>query len=107
MMPAFAFAVLIVIAGPSQAQRADAPLDQLAATPLVTVHISEQLRAPPDQATLTVSTEAREPTAVAALAASKVKTEKLLAAIRAAGIGAKDAQTEGVSLNADYQYEPV
>jgi uncharacterized protein len=107
LMRCVVFACLALISVPAAAQNLPAPLDQLAATPLVTVHISEQLRAPPDEATLTVSTEAREPTAVAALAANKVKTEKLLAAIRAAGIGAKDAQTEGLSLNADYQYEPV
>jgi uncharacterized protein YggE len=90
--------------GPALAQMPTATLDQLAATPVVTVQISEQLRAPPDQATVTASTEAREPTAVAALAANKAKTEKLVAAIRAAGIPAKDIQTQGVSVGADYDY---
>ena len=97
---------LAFVSLPALAQPAPT-LDQLAATPTVTVHISEQLRAPPDQATISASTEAREPTATAALAADKVKTEKLLAAIRAAGIGAKDVQTQGVSVSADYQYQPV
>lgn len=101
-----AFLFLMAVSVPLAAQPLPASLDQLAATPVVTVRISEQLRSPPDEATLNVATEAREPTAVAALAANKVKTERLIAAIRAAGIGAKDVQTEGVSLGADYVYEP-
>lgn len=102
-----AFGFLALAGVPVSAQTMPAPLDQLAATPLVTVHISEQLRAPPDEATITASTEAREPTASAALAANKLKTERLLASIRSAGIGSKDVQTEGVSVSADYQYETV
>lgn len=92
---------------PASAQQLPASLDQLAATPVVMVHVSEQLRAPPDEATLNVATEAREPSASAALTSNKAKTERLLAAIRGAGIGAKDVQTEGVSVNADYQYVTV
>lgn len=99
--------LLALVSVPVAAQTEPGTLDELAATPLVTVQISEQLRSPPDQASLTASTEAREPTATAALASSKAKTEKLIAAIRAAGIPAKDIQTDGVSINADYEYQPV
>ena len=102
-----AFAFLSLASLPASAEQLPATLDQLAATPLVTIHVSEQLRAPPNEATLTAATEAREPTAAAALAANKTKTEQLLAAIRSAGIGPKDVQTEGVSVNADYQYVTV
>ena len=80
---------------------------KLAATPVVTVQISEQLRSPPDEASLNASTEAREQTAAAALASSKIKTEKLVAAIRATGIAARDIQTDGVSINADYDYQTI
>ncbi|HEV2595581.1 MAG TPA: SIMPL domain-containing protein [Sphingomicrobium sp.] len=91
----------------ASAQPIAASIDQLAATPLVTVEISEQLRAPPDEATLTAGTESRAPTAAAALAANKVKTEQLLAGIKSAGIAGKDIQTEGVSVAADYEFETV
>jgi hypothetical protein len=101
------FALAAFASLPAIAQPLPASLDQLAATPLVTVQISEQLRAPPDEATVTASTEARSPTASAALAANKGNTEKLLAAIRGAGIAAKDIQTEGVSVSADYEFETV
>jgi uncharacterized protein YggE len=98
---------LLFAAVPASAQQVSASLDQLAATPLVTVQISEQLRSPPDEATINAGTESRAPTASQALTANKTATEHLLEAIRAAGIASKDVQTEGVSVSADYQYETV
>jgi uncharacterized protein YggE len=98
---------LLIIAAPASAQQISASLDQLAASPLVTVQISEQLRSPPDEATLTAGTESRASTASAALAANKLKTEHLLEAVKAAGIASKDVQTEGVSVGADYEFETV
>lgn len=99
---------LLMVAGvaPASAQ-AIGTMAERAQTPLITLRISESLRRPPDQATLTVSTQSKAPTASAALAANKVKTEKLVAAIRAAGIGAKDIQTEGVNISPDYRYDRV
>jgi uncharacterized protein len=82
-------------------------LQELAQTPVVTVRIQESLKSPPDEATLSVSTQSRAPTASAALERNKVKTEEMVAAIRAAGIADKDIQTEGVSINPDYRYEQV
>ncbi|RST31516.1 DUF541 domain-containing protein [Sphingomonas ginkgonis] len=98
--------LLAAVAVPAAAQIAATP-DQLAGGPVVTVQISEQLRSPPDQATISMSTESRAPTATAALAANKGKTQALLVAIRKAGIGDKDVQTEGISLGADYRFEQV
>ncbi len=107
MTRVFILAFLFAAPAPAAAQQPLASLDQLAATPLVTVQISEQLRAPPDEATLTVSSEGKAATAKAALAESKRKTEQLLITIRTAGIAAKDTQTEGLSISADFQYENV
>jgi uncharacterized protein YggE len=78
---------------------------EMAATPLVRVNISETLRSRPDEASLTVGTQAKAATAKGAVAASKVRTEKLLAAIRAAGIRERDIQTQGLQLNPDYRYD--
>jgi hypothetical protein len=39
------------------------------------------------------------------VAANKVKTEKLLAAIRAAGIRERDIQTQGIQLQPDYRWD--
>jgi uncharacterized protein YggE len=78
---------------------------EMAATPLVRVNISETLRTPPDEASMTVGTQAKASTATAAVAANKVKTEKLLAAIRAAGIRERDIQTQGIQLQPDYRWD--
>lgn len=82
-------------------------LPELAQTPVVTVRIQENLKTPPDEATLSVSTQSRAPTASAALAKNKAETEEMVAAIRAAGIADKDIQTEGVNIQPDYRYETV
>ncbi len=99
-------ACILALAAPAAAQQG-ASLSELAATPVVTVRIGENLKMPPDEATITVTSQTRSPTASAALEANKVKTDKMLAVIRAAGIPGKDLQTQGVSLNPDYSYEPV
>lgn len=107
MFRCVAFALLAAASVPASAQALPPTLDQLAATPTVTVNISEQLRSPPDEATLSAGTESHAPTASAALAENKLKTEHLVEAIRSAGIATKDVQTQGVSVRADYQFETV
>jgi len=100
----FCAAILLVTAAPVIAQT-PASIDEMARTPLVRVNISETLRTPPDEASLTVGTQAKAPTATAAVALSKTKTEKLLAAIRAAGIRERDIQTQGIQLQPDYRWD--
>ena len=96
------------IVAPSAAQIVpQASLGDLAVSPLVRVNIAETLRRPPDEASLTVGTEARATTATAAVGANKVKTERLLAAIRDAGVRERDIQTQGIQLQADYRYVQV
>jgi len=99
-------AALAMLSIPAAAQQG-ASLSELAATPVVTVRIGENLKVPPDEATINVTSQSRAPTASAALEANKVKTEKMVVTIRGAGILAKDIQTQGVSLNPDYSYETV
>jgi uncharacterized protein YggE len=82
-----------------------ANIADMAATPLVRVNIAETLRTPPDEASLTVGTQAKAPTATAAVAANKVKTERMLATIRAAGIRERDIQTQGIQLQPDYRWD--
>lgn len=76
---------------------------EMASTPLVRVIIAESLRTPPDEASLTVGSEARAPSATGAVAANKAKIERLLAAIRSAGIREQDIQTQGFGLQAEYR----
>lgn len=84
-----------------------ASIEEMARTPVITLRISESLRTPPDQASLSISTESKAPTASGALETNKAKTERLITAIRAAGIAEKDIQTEGVNINPDYRYDQV
>jgi uncharacterized protein YggE len=82
-----------------------ASIAEMATTPLVRVNISESLRTPPDEASMTVGTQAKATTATAAVAANKIKTEKLLATIRQAGIRERDIQTQGIQLQPDYRWD--
>ena len=107
VLRSWALVFLIGVSVPASAQQVSATLDQLAATPMVTVQISEQLRAAPDEASLSAGTESRAATASVALSANKIKTQRLLEAIKQVGIPAKDLQTEGVSVRADYEYQTV
>src|SRR5690242_4117839 len=102
------FASATAVAMPSAAGAQLAPtssISEMASTPLVRVNISESLRTPPDEASMTVGTQAKAATATEAVALNKVKTEKLLAAIRAAGIRERDIQTQGIQLSPDYRWE--
>lgn len=99
-------AAALALAVPAAAQQG-ASLSELAATPVVTVRIGENLKVPPDEATISVTTQSRAPTASAALEANKIKTERMVATIRGAGINPRDIQTQGVNLNPDYSYEQV
>lgn len=101
-----ALAAAIMQAGTAMAQQAPtASIAEMASTPLVRVNITEALRTPPDEASMTVGTQAKAPTATAAVALNKAKTEKLLAAIRSAGIRERDIQTQGIQLSPDYRWD--
>jgi uncharacterized protein YggE len=103
---AIAFSALLAQPGMALAQQAPtASIAEMANTPLIRVNIAESLRSPPNEAAITVGTQAKASTATAAVAANKVKTEKLLAAIRAAGIRERDIQTQGISLQQDYRWD--
>lgn len=86
-------------------QTPTASISEMASTPLVRVNITESLRTPPDEASMTVGTQAKAPTATEAVAANKTKTEKLLASIRTAGIRERDIQTQGIQLQPDYRWD--
>ena len=101
-----ALSAALVQPGVALAQQAPtASIAEMASTPLVRVNIAESLRTPPDEASITVGTQAKASTATQAVAANKTKTEKLLAAIRAAGIRERDIQTQGIQLQPDYRWD--
>ena len=75
MRPSFVCVLIgasLVSAVPAMAQQIPITnIADMAATPLVRVNISETLRSRPDEASLTVGTQAKAPTATAAVAANK------------------------------------
>jgi uncharacterized protein YggE len=101
-----ALAGVMMQSGIASAQQAPtASISEMASTPLVRVNIAESLRTPPDEASMTVGTQAKASTATQAVATNKAKTEKLLATIRAAGIRERDIQTQGIQLQPDYRWD--
>jgi len=103
-----ALSAVMMQPGMALAQQAPtASISEMASTPLVRVNIAESLRTPPDEASMTVGTQAKAPTATQAVALNKAKTEKLLATIRAAGIRERDIQTQGIQLQPDYRWDNV
>jgi uncharacterized protein YggE len=100
--------LIAVLLQPGMALAQQAPsvgISEMASTPLVRVNIAESLRTPPDEASITVGTQAKASTATEAAAANKAKTERLLGAIRAAGIRDRDIQTQGIQLQPDYRWD--
>jgi uncharacterized protein YggE len=65
-----------------------------------------EVKAAPDQATLTLGVRASGKTAAQAMAANRERMNGTIAALTAQGIQKKDIQTSNLSLDAQYAYEP-
>lgn len=110
-------AALILAPLPFAAQAAAAPApasqvvtagDETSLLRITTLNISAdgQTKVEPDQATITFGVQTQEKTAAEAMAANRTKMTATLAALKAAGIAAKDVQTSNLNLNGQYTYEP-
>jgi len=62
-------------------------------------------RVAPDMASIGLGVNTDAPTAAQALSANAAQMSKVMAALTAAGIAAKDIKTSNLSLNAQYDYE--
>lgn len=63
-----------------------------------------ETRVAPDMATINLGVNSEAPTAVGAMQANATQANKIIAALRKAGIADKDIQTSGLNLNAQYDY---
>lgn len=72
---------------------------------LLSVSAQAEARRVPDVATVSTGVVTRAADANAAMRANAEQMDKVMAAIRAAGIVERDTQTTGVNLNPDYRYE--
>jgi len=64
-----------------------------------------ETRIAPDMATINLGVMTEAPEAAAALSANSTRMNQVTAALRKAGIAAKDIQTSGLNLNPQYVYE--
>lgn len=72
-------------------------------TRLDVVAVGEVTRVP-DVARISAGVVTQAPTAVAALSANSARINRVLAALRRAGVAERDVQTSSVSLNPNYRY---
>jgi uncharacterized protein YggE len=66
---------------------------------------SGEIKAAPDMASISLGVMTEAKTAQAAMQANAARMTEVMAALRKAGIAAKDIQTSGLNLNAQYVYE--
>ncbi len=71
---------------------------------LLSVSVSADAKRVPDVATISTGVVTQAADANAAMRANAAQMDKVMAAIRAAGIGERDIQTSGINLNPNYRY---
>lgn len=71
---------------------------------LLSVSAQAEARRVPDVATISAGVVTQAADANAAMRANAVQMDKVMAAIQAAGIAARDIQSSGISLNPQYKY---
>ena len=71
---------------------------------LLSISSSAESRRVPDVATISTGVVTQAADANAAMRANAVQMDKVMAAIKAAGIGERDVQTSGINLNPQYKY---
>lgn len=86
---------------PPQAATAPIPADGT----LLSVSAQAEASRAPDVATLSTGVVTRDADANAAMRANAAQMDKVMAAIRAAGVAERDTRTSGVNLNPDYRYQ--
>jgi hypothetical protein len=95
-----ALALFSAAAAPALARAQGAPFE---ATTLA-LSATGEAEAAPDIASISIGVEATGPTAAEALRANAVQMSAALAALKARGVAAKDIQTSGLNLSAQYVF---
>lgn len=99
LLLAFALATALPMTG--RAQSAAPPVAQ---TTLLSVSASAEASRAPDIATLSTGVVTQATDANAAMRENAQRMDRVMAALRAAGIADRDIQTSGISLNPQYKY---
>ena len=103
LLAAAAVAALFAAAPAAQAQAPAAARTSFDATTL-DLSAEGSVKAAPDMAAVTLGVTANAPTAGAACQAEAQKMTATIASLKARGVEAKDIQTSGLSLNAQYDF---
>lgn len=101
------FAALVLAAAipaaPATAQAAD-PVTQTIAGTRLDINVTGEVTRVPDLAVINAGVVTRSATATGALQDNAQRMDRVVAALKAAGIADKDIQTSSISLNAEYRY---
>ncbi|MEE4349268.1 MAG: SIMPL domain-containing protein [Pacificimonas sp.] len=101
-LPALAVVTALTAAGPAAAQEIEVPVSEGAT--LLTISAAGEVRAAPDIATISAGVVSRAKTAQAAMQDNRQRMDRVVNALRDAGIERRDIQTRQLRLNPDYRY---
>ncbi|NUT00940.1 MAG: SIMPL domain-containing protein [Sphingomonas sp.] len=88
----------------ASAQSAQLAMPPIAGTRLDVTATGEVTRVP-DVAVITAGVVTRQPTASAALQENSTRMDRVLAALKRAGVADRDVQTSSINLNPEYRYQ--
>ena len=89
---------------PAAASAQNAPQLQAMAGTRLDINASGESRRVPDVAIISAGVVTRAPTAAAAIQENATRMERVLAALKRAGIAERDVQTSSINLNPEYRY---
>lgn len=95
----------LVVSGFAVAPAMAADVQIVAQNPVIELSASERIDSAPDTASFSTGIESKAPTATEALRDNSRKARVMIDKLRSLGIAAKDIQTTGISLSADYDYD--
>jgi uncharacterized protein YggE len=99
-----AAALLAAVSLPQAAAAQQPSITQAIAGTRLDINATGEVTRVPDVAIITAGVVARSTTATAALQDAANRTDKVLAALKRAGVADRDIQTSSVNLNAEYRY---
>jgi uncharacterized protein YggE len=100
-----ASAALCAPAAPAVAQPAPDAADAAFHATTLSLSAFGEVKAAPDMAAISLGVQTHAPSAAQAMADNAQRMSQVVAALKKAGIEAKDIQTSGLSLSAEYAYE--
>jgi len=89
---------------PAAAEAQQASISQTIAGTRLDVNATGEVTRVPDVAIISAGVVSRSPTASAALQETAARIDRVLAALKRAGVADRDVQTSNVNLNAEYRY---